>query len=128
MAVKSSSGLSSQLKRRITIVLPNDSVSDGQGGSLRTLTVVPGCDSVPAKVEHAPVPKKGNVNYVFGQEYSNHFYEITIRFRPNVSINNTMQVLYGTKTLKIRDTTPDDEDFAFIKLQCEELLATGSTH
>ncbi len=128
MADKRSSGLSSQLKRRITIVESNDSVGDGQGGVVRTLVTVPGCDSVPAKVAHAPVPKKGNVNYVEGQEYSNHFYEITIRFRPGVNISNTMQVVYGTKTLKIRDTTPDDEDFAFIKLQCEELLATGSTH
>ena len=128
MVEKRNAGLSSQLKRRITIVQANDSVPDGQGGTLRTWTTVPGCNSVPAKVEHAPVPKKGNVNYMFGQEYSNHFYEITIRFKPSVNINNTMQVLYGTKTLKIRDTTPDDEDFTFIKLQCEELLASGSTH
>ena len=118
---------SSQLNRRITIQQPTY-IADGQGGQTVTWGTVPGCASVPAQMQDVPFPRKGDEDFQMMQVFATSWVIMTIRFRPSQNINDTMRVLYGTKTYEVKGVKVPDESRALIQMLCQELEATGSTH
>lgn len=115
------------LRRRIQLKQPVDT-PNGSGGSNRSYTVIPGCNSVPARVTYPTPSKKGDEQFMQGQIRSSVFATITIRFRPSLNIDASLVVGYGSRDFNIRTVLPVDEYRQEVTLQCEEIQAKGTLH
>src|SRR5579864_5802620 len=99
MPAETSTIQSGKLNRRIALQTPIDT-PDGQRGVTRTWITLPGCSSVPAAMEY----EKGGEAYFAQQVYPSVFVLFTIRFRPNLNIDDIQRVVYGKSTFNIRLT------------------------
>lgn len=115
------------LRRRITIQYPVDTLNSSGGGT-RTWSTVSGCSSVPCRIVYPPPSKKGDEVVTQQQKRSSVFTTITMRFRPSTNIDASMRCLYGTRIFDIRTVLPVDEYKQEITLQVEEVQAHGTLH
>ena len=74
------------------------------------------------------VPGAGSEKFIGGQVYPVGITTFTIRYRPSMNINSTMQVAFGTRRYNIRRVIVPNESQIVISLVCEELQTQGSLH
>lgn len=117
----------SELNRRIRIELPV-STPDDEGGIESSWQVVPGCESVPASMTPAPIPKTGDEKFVHQQLYATRMAIFKIRYRPSTNIADTMRIVYGSRIFKVRSVSVPGEARLSIIIYAEEQQAKGSVH
>src|SRR5260221_5960654 len=96
------------LRKRIALLQPVDTVNSS-GGSTRTYQIIPGCNSVPAKIKYPPPSRKGDEVYTQQQVRSSVIATITMRYRPSLNINASLRIQFGTRIFEIRTVLPIDE-------------------
>lgn len=78
-------------------------------------------DTVWARIK----PASGALIFVGGQLYPSYTWDITIRYRPNITVRK--RVVYGTKTFVIQSVTDVMDQRTLLILHCNEIQAQGST-
>ncbi len=114
------------LRQRVTIKAPVDT-KNSSGGSVRTYSTVVLANE-PVKIVYAPPSRKGNEVVTQQQVRAAVFATMTIRSHPSVNIDDTMIVIFGTRTFEIRAAITTDEYPQWLALQVEELQSKGTNH
>ena len=109
-SARTNSGLSSQMKCRITIQAPSD-VPDGSGGVQRDWQDI-------CSVWAAFSPLSGKESLWMGQLQSARVHRITIRYRDD--IDTSMRILYRNREFQIRAMLCPDEARRVLELYVEE--------
>jgi head-tail adaptor len=115
------------LRRRIVLRQPVK-VRNSQGGAKTSPQTIPGCESVPAKIEYDQPRIAGQNEEPYKQQQlqpSLHA-TFTIRYRPSVNINAACEVGLGNRTFDIRAISTVDENLQWIMIQAEERQAKGT--
>jgi SPP1 family predicted phage head-tail adaptor len=113
---------SGAFNKRITIQKPIDTPnSPNDGGATRIWSTV---FTTWAHIE----PWKGSEAYIAQQVYPKRLSRFLIRYRASVSIDASMQILYGKRKYNIRDVSVPAEALTTIEIVAEELQAVGSLH
>jgi SPP1 family predicted phage head-tail adaptor len=106
--------------RRITIQAPAR-VSDGSGGSTITWAAITGSP----KWAHME-PWKGRPTWEAQEIFPHSFVRVLLRYKKTININDTMRLVYKSKTYLIRWVGIPGEARKIIEILCEELQAKGS--
>jgi len=106
--------------RPIKIQKPNPSATaDGMGGRSRSFV-----DYISTMAHIGPW--KGLEKFVGQQAYPTMFTKFLIRYRPNNTIDATMQIVYKSRIFNIRSVRLPEEAQTTIEILAEEQQAKGS--
>lgn len=89
-----------QLNHRISLITDGAGVEDGQGGFL------PGGEGSESQLWARVRPLRGTEALRLGQQLNGMVYEVTIRFRSDVSGSN--RLTWQGKTLNVQQVLPDE--------------------
>ena len=104
--------------RHLVSLQNSTNTSDGAGGFTQSYSTI-------ADVFASINPKKGNEIFSDGAQ-NPVTHEIFIRYRDDVTINNTTKIVFGTREFNIRSILNLEEKNRFLKIEAEEHTAISA--